>query len=151
MNSFKTTDEILIFAITAEQEAVDFYNRLAQQSSNIEMKQIFKQYAHEEMGHKSKLMKIKEEGLVELSPEVIADLKISEYAVEVIPGPAMQYSDALLLAMKKEKAAYKLYNDLAAKAENEEIKLVFSTLAQEEAKHKLRFEIEYDEFVLKEN
>jgi hypothetical protein len=28
---------------------------------------------------------------------------------------------------------------------------VFSALAQEEAKHKLRFELEYDDFVMTEN
>jgi hypothetical protein len=28
---------------------------------------------------------------------------------------------------------------------------IFLALAQEESKHKLRFEIEYDEFVLREN
>lgn len=63
----------------------------------------------------------------------------------------MTYQEALILAMKKEKAAFKLYHTLAAKAPNEDIKSIFLALAQEEAKHKLRFEIEYDEFVLTEN
>ena len=63
----------------------------------------------------------------------------------------MTYQDALILAMKKEKYAFKLYTNLADYAKAENLKNIFLMLAQEEAKHKLRFEIEYDEFVLKEN
>ncbi|KAF0195194.1 MAG: hypothetical protein FD166_3055 [Bacteroidetes bacterium] len=151
MKPFSTIDEILIFAVNAEQEAVDFYSRLSSQSMNTEMKQVFNQYAHEEMNHKARLMKIREQGIFEIPAEQISDLKISDYLVDVYPGPDMTYADALVLAMKKEKAAFRLYLDLAALALSNEMKAVFSSLAQEEAKHKLRFEIEYDENILKEN
>jgi rubrerythrin len=63
----------------------------------------------------------------------------------------MTFQDVLVLAMQKEKAAFKLYTDLAEKAETAEAKALFSALAQEEAKHKLRFEIEYDELIMDEN
>jgi rubrerythrin len=53
--------------------------------------------------------------------------------------------------MKKEKAAFKLYTDLATSVSDENLRSVFKMLAQEEAKHKLRFEIEYDENILSEN
>jgi len=53
--------------------------------------------------------------------------------------------------MKREKAAYRLYSDLAAKVQDAEIKKLFEGLAQEEAKHKLYFETQYDEEVLKDN
>jgi rubrerythrin len=151
MKPFSTIDEVLIFAVNAEQEAVDFYSRLSNQSLNTEMKQIFNQYAHEEMKHKARLLKVREQGIFEISDEQIADLKISDYVVDVYPGPGMTYEEALVLAMKKEKAAFRLYLDLAGLAESEELKTIFNSLAQEEAKHKLRFEIEYDQNVLKEN
>ena len=54
----------------------------------------------------------------------------------------------ILLAMKKEKAAYRLYLDLAMVAEAEELTDLFLALAREEANHKLRFEIEYDKNIL---
>ncbi|HPS46339.1 MAG TPA: ferritin family protein, partial [Bacteroidales bacterium] len=63
----------------------------------------------------------------------------------------MTYQDALVLAMKKEKSAFKLYMNLSNKTANKELKDLFLMLAMEESKHKLRFEIEYDENVLKEN
>jgi len=62
----------------------------------------------------------------------------------------MDYQDVLILAMKKEKASFHLYTDLADEVENQIQKEIFLSLAQEEAKHKLRFEIEYDNEVLME-
>jgi rubrerythrin len=49
--------------------------------------------------------------------------------------------------MKKEKAAFKLYSDLASSTDDENVKTMFLALAQAEAKHKLRFEIEYDDML----
>ena len=63
----------------------------------------------------------------------------------------MSYQEAIILAMKKEKAAYKLYTTLATRVNDPDMKKVFLSLAQEEAKHKLRFEVEYDDMVMQEN
>ena len=53
--------------------------------------------------------------------------------------------------MKQEKAAFKLYTDLAVVAPDEDLRDLLLSLAQEEAKHKLRFEVEYDDQILTEN
>jgi rubrerythrin len=151
MITFETIDQILDFAIENEQEAVDFYNNIASQASNDEMKQTFAQFAQEEMGHKARLLKIKDTGSVDFSVEKVKDLKIADYTVSAKPTPNMTYQDALVLAMRKEKAAFKLYLMLSEKAENADMKQLFLGLAMEESKHKLRFELEYDEFVLREN
>jgi rubrerythrin len=151
MEAFKTIDEILDFAMNAEQEAIDFYTELATKMNNPEMKSTFLEFAKEEVNHKARLMKIKEEKIFDANPQVIMDLKIADYTVNAKPTPDMQYADALVLAMKKEKAAFKLYSALASRTQNKELKKVFEDLAIEESKHKLRFEIEYDEFVLRDN
>jgi len=151
MKEFQTVDDILDFAMNSEQEAVDFYNELAAHSKNEEMQQIFNQFAQEEIGHKAKIRKLKEEGSYHLEKKQVEDLKVSDYMVHVEPSPDLDYQDALVLAMNKEKAAFRLYMDLSEKAHNEEMKQLFLSLAQEESKHKLRFELEYDENVLKEN
>ena len=52
--------------------------------------------------------------------------------------------------MKKEKAAYTMYLDLAGAAPSSELKNLFLGLAREEANHKLRFELEYDDEVMRE-
>ena len=151
MEAFKSMNDILTFAIDSEQEAVEFYSALAENAKNEEMRNVFIQFAKEEMGHKSKLMKVKDEGTFEIRAEQISDLKIADYLVDVEANPNMSYQEALIVAMKKEKSAFKLYTNLAQKAPNDTMRDIFLSLAQEESKHKLRFEIEYDEFVLREN
>jgi len=151
MHEFNSIIEILDFAIGEEQAAVDFYLLLAAQSKSQQTKQIFQEYAEEEMRHKTNLISVKETGSFHMEAQQVRDLRISEYLVDVKPTPDMSYQDALILAMKKEKAAFRMYNTLAGKASDPKVKQVFERLAQEESKHKLRFEIEYDEVVLKEN
>jgi rubrerythrin len=151
MTTFEDINGILDFAIENEQEAVDFYNTLASQAKNEEMKLTFSQFAQEEMGHKARLLKVKETGLVDLPVEKVKDLKIADFTVAAKPAPDMTYQDALILAMRKEKAAFKLYMTLSEKSGNTQMKEIFLALAVEESKHKLRFELEYDENVLKEN
>lgn len=152
MEKFNSVDEILDYAIQSEQDAVDFYNNLAEKTNNIAVRKVFLQNANEEKGHKIKLQKVKEERVFadELSGEVI-DLKISDYTVPKPPSKIDDYADALRLAMHREKGAYKLYTKLASSTNNNELRKLFSRLAEEEANHKLKFELEYDEFVLREN
>ena len=151
MNDFKSIDDVLDFAIQSEQEAVDFYTNLADVSKNQAMCEVFIQFANEEKGHKKRLQNIKREETFEFSDEKVIDLEIGDYLVDVKATNDMSYQDALILAMKKEKSAFKLYLDLAGIAPNSNLKNIFLALAQEEAKHKLRFEIEYDDYILKEN
>ncbi len=151
MNEFKSIDDILDFAINSEQEAIDFYTKLATVAKTDAIKEVFTDFAGEEAGHKAKLIEIKKNGSFGVITEKISDLKIADYVVNNQPSPEMTYQDALILAMHKEKAAFKLYSALADRAPNADIRNLFLMLAQEESKHKLRFELEYDEYVLREN
>jgi rubrerythrin len=151
MKTFESIDEILDFAMKSEQEAVDFYTKLAEKMKSREIKEIFLQFAQEEVGHKARLQKIKEEKVFDMEVEKVHDLKISDYVVSVQPSDDMEYADALVLAMKREKAAFKLYTALSERTDVPELKKVFQALAMEESKHKLRFELEYDEYVMREN
>ncbi len=151
MEEFKSINDILDFAIVSEQEAIDFYTKLSKQATNEAMKEVFLQFAKEEMGHKARLTNIKAKQLFEFKEEKVTDLKIADYLVESETKPDMTYQNFLIVAMNKEKAAFRLYSDLAKIAPNNELRDIFLSLAQEEAKHKLRFEIEYDDYVLKEN
>jgi rubrerythrin len=145
-------DKIIDFAIQKEQDAADLYTRLANDIGPKNMKQVFEEFALEEMGHKAKLELIKQ-GKLEFSPpaEKILNLKIGDDLRESPADDDLNYQKALIMAMKAEKAAFRLYSDLAAMTENNEIKQAFLSLAQEEARHKLRFEIEYDDNILVEN
>ncbi|MCK4304573.1 MAG: ferritin family protein [Candidatus Eisenbacteria sp.] len=147
-----TVEDILDFAIEREQEAADFYTDLVAQAKAPAMKDVFRQFSLEEQSHKDRLNKIKEGKQIKpIRGRQVLDLKIADYVVAEEPGPDINYQSALILAMKKEKAAFRLYTALASQVEDPELKKLLFELAQEEAKHKLRFEVEYDEYILKEN
>ena len=146
-----TVDEILDYAIDQEQQAADFYEDVAQRAETAGMKKILLDFSEEEKRHKKILQTVKT-GEHELTAEQeILDLKISDYLVEVEASENISYQDALIIAMKRERAAYELYSDMAAKIPESHLKEVLVGLAKEEAKHKLFFEAEYDEHVLTDN
>jgi rubrerythrin len=151
MQKFKSFDEILSFAILREEEAYDFYQALAAKMERTEIQKVFRSFAQEELGHKKKLEAVKRGEYTFPVPASVTDMKIADYSVDDTPAPDIDYQDALILAMKKEKAAFRLYTDLARGSDDPAATELFLGLAQEEAKHKLRFEVEYDDYVMKEN
>lgn len=153
MDNFNSIEEALDFAIEQEIGARQFYLDLAAKARIPEMKKVFEDFAAEEKGHQGKLEGLKSQGSIssEASAAKVQDLGLADYMVDVEPQPNMDYQDALVLAMKKEKAAYRLYLDLASISLSKDMADTFLFLAQEEAKHKLRFEIEYDDIVLLED
>ncbi len=150
MSDWNNLDEILDFAIEREQEAGEFYLQLAGDVEDPNLSTFFRDLARVEMGHKARLERIKLEGAVKSSRRKILDMQMADYLVDVVPSPGMDYQEALILAMKREQSAYKLYSKLAAITE-EPLRKIFLSLAQDEASHKMHFELEYDERILTEN
>ena len=151
MSELNTVEEILDYAIDMEQAAVDLYTKIAEQASSAMAKKVFLSFAGEERGHKAKLEAVKAGKEFVAAATPVQDLKIADYANDVVLSDNPTYGDILVFAMKQEKQAFRLYNDLAERMEDPDVKALFLTLAQEEAKHKLRFEVEYDEHELTEN
>ena len=155
MSDDNLATEILDFAIGNEEAAAKFYRQLAAKTDSPSTREIFEGFAREEDGHKAKLLGVKQAGTLTLGSggKKTVDLKIGDYLVDADPGAGsdLTYQDALILAMKQEKAAFKLYTDLAAAAPDAGLRDLLLRLAEEEAKHKLRFEIEYDDNILTEN
>jgi len=147
---FESVDSVLDFAIEKEQDAADFYNDLSGKVKG-SMVEVFKDFAKEEMGHKSKLISVKNGKRLLSSENKIVDLKIGDHLADIDTTGEIDYQRALIIAMKAEKNAYRLYTELAGVVEDADMKDLFLGLAQEEAKHKLRFEIEYDDKILTEN
>ncbi|MBN2428044.1 MAG: ferritin family protein [Deltaproteobacteria bacterium] len=147
MKQWNNIDDVLDFAINEEEAAAAFYTSLAKRADHPSMREVFEGFALEEKGHKAKLQAVKAGEDVVGAKDQVLDLKVGDYLVDVEPSPDLSYQDALIVAMKKEKAAFKLYQDLAALVQDDKIKKVFLALAQEEAKHKLRFEVEYDDLL----
>ncbi len=127
---FDSVDAVLDFAIQNEQDASDFYTELASKMEKPQMKKIFEDFAAEERGHKAKLESVKGKEKGNLSKAKVLDLKIGDYLVEQKPSATMDYQSALILAMKQEKAAFRLYSDLAASADDEETRELFLGLME---------------------
>lgn len=112
---------------------------------------MFSQFAKEEQGHKRKLQNVQKTGGLPKASRHTKNLKISDYMVEVDPEKEMGLQDAIILAMQREKKAFRLYSDMEELTDDQEIQQLFEFLANEEAKHKLRFEVQYDEIILTDN
>jgi rubrerythrin len=151
MKEWSSVDDVLDFAIANERKAVDFYTEMAGKAQSPHVKRMFEENANEERGHKAKLEAVKAGKKLLSAEKKVLDLKIGDYLVDVEAEADLDFQGALILAMKREKAAFRLYTDLAAQTEDAEVRELFLGLAQEEAKHKLRFEVEYDDEILKEN
>lgn len=151
MKTFGSVEELLDFAIEKEAEAATFYANLARRMESTGMQAVFEQFSTEEFKHKQKLEDVKAGKRFLRVSEKVADLRIAESLMEVPLSAEMNYQEALIVAMKREKVAFKLYEDLAAIAPDEATRSVLLDLAQEEARHKLGIELEYDRRILTDN
>jgi rubrerythrin len=145
---FRTIDDILDFAIRREEAAAELYLSMAAKVTRPEMREALLSFTEEETRHKQRLLKIKAGELPVVSEEKILDLRIADYVEQPEPTSRMDYPEALRFAMNAEKAAFRLYSALAEISPANHA-AVFRSLALEEAKHKLRFEVEYEDNVLK--
>lgn len=151
METFKDIGAVLEFAIEREQEAVDFYTGLAERTPNASLKKTLKAFAAVEQGHKEKLQAARAGEFGAVGSTDVIDMKIGDYLVDVEPSPEMNYQDALVVAIKREKAAMELYADLASRVSDAQLKALFTKLSREEGAHKLSFETAYEEHFLSDN
>jgi rubrerythrin len=145
----KKFEEIIRFAIDKEIKSYNFYTDASKVAKYSGAKDLFSDLAQQEVGHQKMLEKLDMEKISQTKIEKVPDLKISDYMVDAEFNADMSYADILRKAMKMEERALKLYNDM--KEENKDANLIklFSLLANEEAKHKLRLEKIYDDEILK--
>jgi rubrerythrin len=148
---FKTLDDILDFAISKEVEAEQFYLSLCEEESLSGNRHLFQDFAREERKHVNLLESIKAggvaEGVEDYEFKWIKDIKRSDLVLDITYEKGMNYRDILMLAIKREEKALKLYNDLLDRTETENQEKVFKILCQEEAKHKLALESMYDDYM----
>ena len=149
--NFESLTEIIDFAIEKESEAAEFYEEVSRQESMSGAREMLLEFAQEEKKHQKMLEELKTKGAVgEISDYKftwIPDIKRSNFVVEMEYKQGMAYHELLMLAMKREETALKLYNQLLKQAEDENSKNLFKMLCQEEAKHKLALETKYDDYM----
>ncbi len=148
MDEFKTADDVIEFALNAEQKAFNLYTKLANQSLNPNMRKVFQQFAREAMRHKKKLNELKnnQNYLDEDGNSKINTLQKNNFVVKNVFDENIKYDDALSLAIKREKASFRLYVKLAELAPDNDTRKIFLKMAQENANHHLRFDLEFEEY-----
>jgi len=145
---FKTFQEAIDFAKEKENAAVHFYESARQVARNPGSQVMFKEMAEEERRHLKFLEELKEEQIESFPREKIQDLKISQMTEDVPFSADLDYRQILIVAMKKEEQAQRMYSDLASMTSAEKVAKLFQVLADEEAKHKHKLESEYEDHVL---
>lgn len=143
MAAFKSIADILDFAIAREIEAHALYAKLAGQVTDPDLRQAVEGFALDELQHGIRLKAIKA-GETAFLDDDVGSLDIAEAVSPVRPHSDMSYKELLELAMNREKTSFRIYSNLASIARRPDCRDTLLQLAQEEARHKLRLEIEYD-------
>jgi rubrerythrin len=143
---------IVDFAIQRELEAVEFYRRLEAHARFSDKKRMLQDLERMERGHAEALERLRDQapGTAAVFPEdeKIHDLHLSDYLVPPPERGELSYGDILVMAMKKEETAQRLYTELAGRQRDEELRALFLRLAAEESRHKRLFEEMYDRDIL---
>ena len=138
-------EEIIRFCISLEQAAAAFYEELVQGTDDPAAKALYGELAQMERGHEQRLEQLDEEAFFETVPTTIIDLKATDYLETAGSGQELTTQGILILAAQREKATRDLYAELALRyAAEPYLHEFFKMMAEEEAKHKLILEEEYE-------
>jgi len=145
MGDVGTVGEVIELAITREVQAAEFYTDLAGRVTDAAMKSLFENLGEEELRHKARLeLEMMKEGLVARTVGRLPEVDAPEYAEQGTDKPDLDYKEALSLAIRKERRSFRFYVELAGAVTDEETHSVLLELAEEEARHLVQFEMEYN-------
>lgn len=151
---FRTIQELLQFALSKEQASGQFYRDLAVQMKDPASRQLMESLALQEDKHyQSILLELNKQGYsvpADIPPEEEEytwdqRLEIDDQARN------MDCINVLSLGIQKERAAFQLYAQLLGLARDAQFRTMLLELAEEEVRHMLLLEAEYDILTHKEN
>ncbi len=147
MGDITTVGEILNFAIGRESEAVDLYMAMADRVKDPAIEEFFENLVAEELEHKSRLeLEVMKEGLVARTVGVLPETSGDNAIVDLDQVKAqMDYTEALDLAIRKERLSFRIYAQLSGLISQVESRETLLSLAEEEARHLVAIEDLYRE------
>ena len=131
---WKTTDDVLDYAIAAEELAINTYTQMAAEAELDKTRALLLRLSAEEVGHKRKLMSLKEGGSFSQAALDLAAME-KDLQPKVRTVERMTPKEAVVFAVRCEKEAEFLYSTLADMVEDEEQARMFRMLADEEGIH----------------
>lgn len=147
---FKSIPEILRFSISKERASVQFYRDMIPKVLDPAAKSLFEVLIQKELGHIAALqLEIEKLGhTVDINAEQDDGVFHWEESLEADdPVQHMGFVDAMLLAIQKERASFRLYTQIMATVTDERLSGVLLELAEEEMRHVLQLEREYETII----
>lgn len=150
-----TIEKILSDAIQGEADAYELYSNAVTLVQAEHIKELLRELAQEELGHKSVLEKMLANpdqilGQVRaVQQATIEDYKIADHLVARPLGPDSTFQDVCIFAAQKEKESHELYSYLAS-VNSGEICELLEAMAKDELRHKNLVEGWYEEVIYQE-
>ncbi|HDP97557.1 MAG TPA: hypothetical protein ENN22_00025 [bacterium] len=148
-----TFEGALKLAIVAEIDAYNLYNDTSEKIKNPASKEMLKELAQQEMGHRKSLEKVLKnrdykmlgKSIPKASPGVADFLETTKLTEQA------SIQEVMIFAMNEEQKAYNFYMALKDQFAGTEMADLFDRLAMEENGHKIKLEEEYEQHFLSEN
>jgi rubrerythrin len=147
---FSSNREVLEFALSKEEASVQFYRDLAAQMSEPTTRSLFEALIKNEKQHVESLrLELEKLGFtVDTShSEPSAEFQWQERLEIDDTSRGMSFVDGLMLAIQKERAAFRLYTILLGNTRNSQYENILIQLAEEEMRHVLQLEREYESMI----
>jgi len=145
---FKSVEELLRFAINKEIASAQFYYDLAATTKNEIVKDVFLEMAAEEVNHKRQLeLEVMKLGKVIVEEELDNSRQPDDFFLESDLDKTFGFAETLQLGIQKEQAAFGMYMDLYAITQDDEQRMVIMEMAEEEVRHKVILESQYNELL----
>ena len=144
---FTSIQDILKFALSKEEASVQFYRDLASQMEDASTRSLFEILIKNEQKHIAALrLEIEKLGhIVPINPDESDSKYQWDERLEMDSETRkMDFIEALELAIQKERAAFRLYTKVLGTNQNPALEKVLMELAEEEMRHVLQLEREYD-------
>jgi len=133
-------------AIYKEMASQSLYLEAQRDTDDPAAKAMLAELAAEELKHVEILRKMKEAGWrpVDWNRVTLTDLRLSDYlsGPDTLEGAGLQ--EVLIFAMKREQQSVAFYSQMMGTLRLESAKVLCFRLAQEELKHKMKLELEYE-------
>ncbi len=151
-DAFATLHQAIDFAIAREREAQDMYVRFAARTDRQGLRSLFLSMADQEKDHERTLRELRTRQGADSAFAFPAGSGFRwDEASDAAFSPDMSYQDFLLLVIKKEERSTALYLYIEGMCTDEDLKLLFRGLAEEEKRHKSLAHDRYDLEILTEN
>ena len=149
MAQIKPDNEVLEIAISREIEAHNFFLALAERLDNPQLCKMLEELAAEELEHKAKLeMELIKNGIV-VDASKKCNFQASDYVISSEEIIKLDQKDLLEICIQKEDASMRFYAEMLPHAQDNSTKETLLAIIEEEIKHKLRFEAEYEKLIKK--